>query len=111
LGKDANSNTSTADTTPNADTVGSASLSTGTIGLITGLSGAVVALVAAVAVYLLRRYRHRKVILKNVAITGIDTPQALNSFIATALANLNTASLMRTHVPGQEAIYEVDFEK
>jgi len=103
--------TSTVDTTPHADPVESASLSTGSIGLITGLSGAVVALIAAVAVYLLRRYRHRKVILKNVAVNGIDTPQALNSLIATALANLNTATIMRTYVPGQEAIYEIDYEK
>jgi len=89
----------------------SASLSGGTIGLIAGLSGGVIAFVAAVMIYFLRRYRHRKTILKNVAFMGVDSPQALNSFIATALVNLNTTSIMRTQVSGQDAIYEIDFKE
>jgi len=89
----------------------SSSLSAGTIGLISALSGGVIAFIVAAMVYFLRRYRRQKAILKNVAITGIDSPQALSSFIATALVNLNTSSIMRTQVSGQDAIYEIDFEK
>jgi len=60
----------------------------------------------------MRRYRRRQAILKSLAMSGIETSETLNSYIVTALTNLNTSALARTQVPSDyEALYSVDFNQ